>query len=225
MTSDNQFAHQGPGRPITNGGTKLDDGKVRLELIPGELVFAVGDILTFGAKKYAARNWEKGIHWGRVFGATMRHLWSWWQGKSPTTRNFLFGNVDGETGKSHLWHAATCLSFLIAYEERGMTAFDDRPEVHLPISYRTPQDYKRHSNPEGSHQLVGKYEDMRPTTTGATWHNETRRTIERHGEGYAGGGAKSPVNSEGWTGKNAGVPYAFRGEDRSDPEGGIPGRA
>lgn len=205
MTSDDQFAHMarvgrlykenpalqsGEAQLVKQSpGTKLDDGKVRLELIPGELIFAVGEILTFGANKYAARNWEKGIHWGRVFGATMRHLWSWWQGKSPTTRNFLFGNLDAETGKSHLWHAATCLSFLIAYEERGMTAFDDRPEVHLPLAYKTPQDYKQHSNPEGSHQsmsgVVGKYEDQRfnkPSYAGP---------IEGRG---GGSGAKAPFN-------------------------------
>lgn len=192
------------------GGTKLDDGKVRLELIPGELLFAVGDILTFGAHKYAARNWEKGIHWGRVFGATMRHLWSWWQGKAPTPKNFLFGNLDPETGKSHLWHAATCLSFLIAYEERGMTAFDDRPEVHLPLAYKTPQDYKQHSNPEGSHQVVGKYEDQRftnPNYAGPV-------------EGFGGGGGAGGAS----TFHHAGVTIR-RGEDRFEPEGGIPGRA
>lgn len=106
-------------------GRKDDGGKVRLDLVPPELIFAVGDILTFGAKKYADRNWEKGMKWGRVFGALMRHLWSWWGGKGPTTKSFLFNETDEETTRSHLWHAGCCIAFLIAYEERGIGE-DDR---------------------------------------------------------------------------------------------------
>lgn len=107
-------------------GRKDDSGKIRLELIPPELLFAVGSILTFGAKKYADRNWEKGMSWSRVFGALMRHMWSWWAGKAPTTKSFLFGELDDETKHSHLWHAGCCITFLIAYEERGV-GVDDRP--------------------------------------------------------------------------------------------------
>lgn len=97
-------------------GRKDDAEKIRIELLPPELILAVSDILTFGAKKYGDRNWEKGMSWSRVFGALMRHLWCWWGKDGP----------DHETGKSHLWHAACCIAFLIAYEERG-TGHDDRP--------------------------------------------------------------------------------------------------
>lgn len=106
-------------------GRKDDAAKVRLDLVPPELIFAVGDILTFGAKKYADRNWEQGMSWGRVFGALMRHMWSWWGGKGPTTKSFLFSDIDDETERSHLWHAACCIAFLIAYEERRIGQ-DDR---------------------------------------------------------------------------------------------------
>jgi len=106
-------------------GFKKDEGKVRLELIPPELIFAVGEILTFGSKKYPYRNWEKGMSWGRCYGALMRHLWSWWGGKGPTTHSFLFGDLDEETGRSHLWHAACCITFLLTYEERNIGT-DDR---------------------------------------------------------------------------------------------------
>lgn len=106
-------------------GIKYDIGKVRIELVPAELIFAVATILSFGASKYADRNWELGMKWSRVFGALMRHMWCWWAGKGPTTKNFMFGDTDEETGHSHLWHAGCCLAFLIAYEERG-TGEDDR---------------------------------------------------------------------------------------------------
>lgn len=108
-------------------GQKLDTGKTRMELLPGDALFAIAQVLTFGAKKYSARNWEQGIAWGRVFGALMRHMWSWWQGKGPTNKSFLFGSLDDETKLSHLWHAGCCIMFLISYEMRSMQAFDDRP--------------------------------------------------------------------------------------------------
>jgi hypothetical protein len=101
---------------IAAGGHKDDTSKVRMELIPPELLYGVGDILTFGAAKYADRNWEAGMKWSRVFGALMRHMWAWWAGEK----------LDPESGRSHLWHAGCCIAFLIAYEERNVGT-DDRP--------------------------------------------------------------------------------------------------
>ena len=102
---------------LAQGGHKDDKGKIRVELIPPELLFAVGEILTLGAEKYKDRNWEAGMLWSRVFGALMRHLWAWWGGQYK----------DPETGRSHLWHAACGIAFLIAYEERNVGT-DDRPK-------------------------------------------------------------------------------------------------
>ena len=97
-------------------GRKDDGDKLRYDLIPPEFLSGTADILTFGAAKYGERNWEKGMRWGRPFAALMRHMWAWWRGEK----------ADPETGKSHLWHAACCLAFLIAYEERAIGE-DDRP--------------------------------------------------------------------------------------------------
>jgi hypothetical protein len=86
-----------------------------MELIAPEFLFGISTVLTFGAEKYAARNWEKGMSWGRCFGALMRHMWLWWRGD----------DCDPETGLSHLDHAACCLMFLKAYESRKVGT-DDR---------------------------------------------------------------------------------------------------
>jgi hypothetical protein len=102
-------------RAMMMPGYKADETKPRMDLIAPEIQTALAEILTFGAKKYADRNWEKGMKWGRCFGALMRHMWAWWA-KEP---------ADPETGKSHLWHAACCLMFLIAYEARNVGE-DDR---------------------------------------------------------------------------------------------------
>jgi hypothetical protein len=74
------------------------------------------------------RNWEKGIKYGRVFGALIRHTTTWFMCKvtGQTT-------TDPETGLSHLAHAGCCILFLLAYETRKMTDFDDRP-IFPPIT-------------------------------------------------------------------------------------------
>lgn len=100
-------------------GVKHDQGKEPFQLLPPELLFSVSEVLRFGAEKYAPRNWEKGMHWSRVFGSLMRHMWRWWGGESR----------DDETGLSHLAHAGCCLAFLIAYEERKV-GVDDRPTTN-----------------------------------------------------------------------------------------------
>lgn len=106
-------------------GRKDDIDKARMDLLPPEALFAVAQVLSFGGRKYGERNWEQGMSWGRVFGALMRHMWAWWAGKAPTSKSFLFGDLDEETKFSHLWHAGACIMFLIAYEERG-SGTDDR---------------------------------------------------------------------------------------------------
>lgn len=99
-------------------GIKHDQDKVRMDLVPWDVVFEIAKILTFGARKYADRNWEKGFHWSRVYGALQRHLIMWFQGQDKDT----------ETGRSHLAHAGCCLFFLLAFVLRGVGT-DDRPKL------------------------------------------------------------------------------------------------
>lgn len=99
----------------TGEGRKDDTGKLPYELIAPEFLEEIAKVLEFGARKYAPRNWEHGMAWGRCFGALMRHMWSWWRGEEK----------DAETGFSHLAHAGCCLMFLTAYERRG-TGTDNR---------------------------------------------------------------------------------------------------
>lgn len=107
----------------TNEGVKNDTGKRRYDLLSPYANEGLVDVLTFGSKKYGDRNWEQGMGWGRVFGACMRHLWAFWRGE----------NSDGETGLSHLDHAAACIHFLSHYSKRQVGT-DDRPPVKIMIS-------------------------------------------------------------------------------------------
>lgn len=107
-------------------GRKDDQDKVRLELFPSVAMFAISRVLTRGAVKYDDRNWEKGMKWSRVYGAALRHLFAWFAGRGPTSKSFLFGDLDDEWQFSHLWHAGCCIVFLISYEEWTIGE-DDRP--------------------------------------------------------------------------------------------------
>lgn len=102
-------------------GRKDDSEKVRADLYSGSAYLATCRGLTYGAKKYAAWNWAKGILYARVYAALLRHLFAWWGGEEK----------DPESGLSHLDHAGCCLMFLQHYHEHPerYKGFDDRPHV------------------------------------------------------------------------------------------------
>jgi hypothetical protein len=98
-------------------GRKNDGGKDRWDLLPIDAIRQFVKVLTFGARKYTDRNWEKGIHFSRCYAALLRHITSWWEGEDK----------DPETGLSHLAHAGACILFLLAFTLRGRKDLDDRP--------------------------------------------------------------------------------------------------
>jgi hypothetical protein len=104
------------------GGLRFDDGKNRLDLLPPEWTWALGDVMTRGAKKYAVRNWELGMAWGKVIGCTLRHI-----------AKFLFGErYDPETGCHHMAMAAwNCLT-LMTYDIREIGE-NDLATLHMSM--------------------------------------------------------------------------------------------
>lgn len=89
---------------------KFDSTKVRLELVPPELVYAAGRAMTYGAIKYAPHNWSKppGLEEERLMGAVLRHLFAYQSGEL----------IDNESGLSHLDHAAAALGMLLGTKAR-----------------------------------------------------------------------------------------------------------
>ena len=112
-------------KPLTEG-TKHDGDKIRTDLYPVASFLGTCRVLTHGAKKYAARNWEKGILFGRVYGALLRHLFAWWNGE----------DVDPESGEHHLDHVGCCIAFLQHYAKNpgSYAKFDDRPKQAVPAA-------------------------------------------------------------------------------------------
>jgi hypothetical protein len=99
-------------------GNKFDSGKLRLDLIPAEATEGIGLVLTFGAQKYAAHNWRKGIEYSRIIGAIKRHLLEIEKGN----------DIDEESGLLHIDHISCNAAFLQTFmrQPKKYSEFDDR---------------------------------------------------------------------------------------------------
>jgi len=95
---------------------KYDDGKPRITLIHPAFLRAMAKVLTFGALKYDAWNWLKGMEWSRPADSLHRHFLAWQEHES----------IDAESGCHHLAQVAVNAMFLFTYETFGLGT-DDRP--------------------------------------------------------------------------------------------------
>lgn len=118
MINQHDIADMAPGTPNrviqipTPSGQKYDQEKPRMDLLDSSWLEGVAQILTFGAKKYAAHNWRGGIELSRLIAAAMRHIASFNAGE----------DLDPESGKPHLYHASCCLMF-------ASWMFNNRPDL------------------------------------------------------------------------------------------------
>lgn len=98
-------AEQRATDPTTGGekGRKL----AAFSLLPYDALWAVAEHFGVGAKKYAARNWEKGYPHSWTVDALMRHLTAYLEGEDR----------DPETGSLHVtavaWHALVLVAFTL----------------------------------------------------------------------------------------------------------------
>lgn len=86
---------------------KKDENKPRWSLIPSGTLSQIIKVLEFGAAFYQVDNWQ-GVPDARrrYYDAVMRHVEAWWGGEKN----------DPESGLPHLAHAATCLLFLMWFD-------------------------------------------------------------------------------------------------------------
>ncbi len=98
-----------------HGATKNDIGKPRMELLDAYWLEQTAKVMGFGADKYDAWNWTKGIAYGRLIGAALRHIFAFARGE----------DMDPESGLLHLAHASCCLMFLLSMTKRH-PELDDR---------------------------------------------------------------------------------------------------
>lgn len=86
-------------------GKKWDTGKLQWNLLDYEVMDEVVRVLTYGANKYGAYNWE-GVEAHRYQAALGRHFSKYMQGESN----------DDESGINHLAHLIVNAMFLLSKE-------------------------------------------------------------------------------------------------------------
>ena len=103
-------------------GRKFDGGKSRYDLIPAECTAELAKILTFGAQKYDANNWQRlEDSESRYYAALMRHL-----------EAHRMGEVrDPESGELHLSHVYTNACFLLWLEIQKQKKNVDKSEMDI----------------------------------------------------------------------------------------------
>jgi len=87
---------------------KFDEGKAPLALIPPEALLEIAEVFGFGAEKYGVNNWRDDGDTTcklRTYSSIQRHLNAWHAGE----------DLDPESGKTHLSHAATQLMILMMH--------------------------------------------------------------------------------------------------------------
>lgn len=106
-------------------GLKFDAGKPRMDLIDPYAIERLAEVLDFGARKYAAHNWRKGITMSRLLGAGLRHIYARLRGEV----------YDLESGLPHLSHAMCCLMFAVWMDKHRPDMVDLwQPDAQKPSS-------------------------------------------------------------------------------------------
>jgi ribosomal protein L32 len=118
VTSVTEVAPVGDVNSDSRGsGARYNAGKPDFSLIPMALLEGEARVWNYGAKKYKAWNWMKGMDWSVPFACAMRHMAAWQRGE----------DTDPETGESHLDHAMCNLRMLRYYADFYKEG-DNRPK-------------------------------------------------------------------------------------------------
>lgn len=86
---------------------KFDGEKLKLSLVPPEIVPAIAEIRRYGTEKYGNPDNWKTIEPQRYWEALLRHVLAAWED---------YRAIDPESGMPHLWHIATNVSFLLSLD-------------------------------------------------------------------------------------------------------------
>ena len=88
---------------------KQDQGKPRLDLVPLEIVEAIGIVMTKTLETYTEGSWRR-VERFRFKAAMMRHLVRYMANPKSVAK---------DTKLPHLWHLATNVAFLISMDWEG----------------------------------------------------------------------------------------------------------
>ena len=101
-------------------GLRYNDNKLRYDLLDPFAIEKLTEVFTLGAKKYAPRNWEKGMSWTSVLASLKRHTAAWEKGE----------DFDKESELYHMAHVAWNALALVSYYKMA-PEYDDRDHSYL----------------------------------------------------------------------------------------------
>lgn len=114
---------------VDGQGERKNEGKLRYDLVHPVAHEGMVKVLTVGSRKYAERNWERGMKWSICIASMKRHLAAMEKGE----------DYDTETKLLHVDHIQCNAHFLSAYykispqlDDRQHT-FLNRPKIGLDI--------------------------------------------------------------------------------------------
>lgn len=113
-------------------GARYNDNKPDFSLIPLWTLEDEAKVWAYGAKKYKAWNWAKGMPWSVPFACAMRHLSAWQRGE----------DIDKESGQPHLAHVMCNLRMLTLYTHTYPEG-DDRPPREFMYKQLDPMELKK----------------------------------------------------------------------------------
>lgn len=98
---------------------KADAGKLRLTLVPPEIIWAIAEVREYGCRKYGdPENWKK-VSPQRYRDAMFRHMMAYLA---------AFHGRDPESGLPHLFHLACNVAFLCAMEDKRLRIPEEEPD-------------------------------------------------------------------------------------------------
>jgi hypothetical protein len=107
--------HEEDRVPKASEGIRYDSDKLDWSLVPMEHLEGMVRVLEFGAKKYAAHNWRKGLKYSRVTNSLQRHINAFQRGE----------DIDQESGIEHVHHIL-CNALFLAGMVKEHPQMDDR---------------------------------------------------------------------------------------------------
>ena len=96
-------------------GDRFNEGKPKWSLVPQSSLIPMVQVLEFGAKKYGAYNWVKGLSIRETCESLKRHLDAFMEGE----------DIDSDSGLSHIGHIQ-CNAMFLSYMLEYRPDLDDR---------------------------------------------------------------------------------------------------
>jgi hypothetical protein len=133
-----------PTNPKDSGGVR----KAPMSTVSAVVMAEVGVAMLEGAAKYGRHNYRAvGVRTSVYYDATMRHLFSWWEGE----------DIDPDSGMSHITKAITSLVVLRDAMIQGK-AIDDRAprsaEFYQALNAKVAEILDRHADKSPRHYTI-----------------------------------------------------------------------